>query len=336
MKKFLLLALGAIAAHTCHALPNSSILLQHNGSATVYHADDLQEALQNSVDGDTLFLSKGTYPGFTIDKQITVRGEGDNNTIVTGLINIAIPDSVTLKSTVLEGIYIQGYYHGSDDNYSIKVSTPLNNFEIRQCNFETLVFEKDMYGVQIKQCYCSKYISIPKNVHSLTAVNSKIAKVDFSPITDYYTQNSSKDISFINCNILTFRDFENFRGTLINSITGYGRIGNEVSFQSCSIINTLVCTYRLTIDNKCYQENCWTYGDTTKLINEYNLNCMYTDEELLAKGYIGNDGSVIGCNGGPTPYSLTLDVPTVTLSEVRVDNDRHVLNVNLTISNSNE
>lgn len=316
---------------TGFSLPNSSVLLQHKGNVTVYQSESLNEVLENAVDGDTLFLSKGTYPGFTVDKKITVRGEGAGNTIISGLITVSIPDSVTLSSTVLEGLYLKGYYNGTDDNYSIRVTTPLNGFKIKQCDFETLVFDRTMNNVVIDRCYCSKYISIPNKVRSLRAVNSKLYNVKFAHPSSFYSEESSKDITFINCNVRTFNDFESFRGTLINSITGYGRSGSQVSFKSCSFINTLVCTYRLTIDGTCYQENCWSDNSSTKMLSDY-MNCMYSDEELVNKGYVGNDGTVIGCNGGATPYTLTLSVPVVTSADVKLDAGQRKLNVNITLS----
>ena len=77
----------------CYALPTSSVLLQHKGNVVVYPLDSLNAALRDAVDDDTLFLSKGGYPSFTIDKKITVRGAGQE-TVVAGTITVAIPDSV--------------------------------------------------------------------------------------------------------------------------------------------------------------------------------------------------------------------------------------------------
>lgn len=325
MKKFLLslvalLGMSAVAV----ALPNSTILLQHQGHVVHYPLDSLNAALRDAVDGDTLFLSKGTFPGFTIDKKITVRGVGQE-TIINGRVTVAVPDSVTLTSTMLEGLYLTGYYDANGENNGISVITPLNGFKIKQCCFKTLTFSRTMSDVVLDRCYCSSELSIPRKVLSLKAVNSKIYRVRFNG-------DSSRDITFINSNILTFSDFENFRGTCLNSITGYGRSGSEVSFRSCNFINSLVCTYRLTIDKTCYKENCWQDGTSTKIVSDYTLNCMYSDEELIEKGYIGNDGTVIGCNGGVTPYTLKLAIPVVTESDVKLDADKRELNVKLTLT----
>lgn len=70
MKKFLLslAALFTVSA-VAVALPNSTILFQHRGNVVHYPLDSLNAALRDAVDGDTLFLSKGTYSGFTVNKK---------------------------------------------------------------------------------------------------------------------------------------------------------------------------------------------------------------------------------------------------------------------------
>ncbi len=308
-----------------YSLPNASVLLQHKGNVVVYHMDSLQTALRDAVDGDTLFLSKGEYPGFTIDKKITVRGEGQE-TIIAGRVIVDIPDSVTLESTLLEGLRILKYYDDTEHSgYSVRVMTPLNGFKIKQCFLNKMAFEKTMSDVIIDRCYISEDFILSKSTKSLRANNSRFYRVKFP-------SKSSKDIDFVNCNILSFSDFEYFRGAAINSITGYGRTGNYVTFDSASFINSLICTYRLTVDNSCYVENSWYYAINTKLVNDYSLSCIYTDEELLENGYIGNDGTVVGSNGGSTPYTLELAVPSVKASDVKLDAEKRVLNVKLTIT----
>lgn len=313
---FSLLCIGM----ACYALPTSSVLLQHQGNVVVYPLDSLNAALRDAVDGDTLFLSKGVYPGFTIDKKITVRGAGQE-TITRGQILIAIPDSVTLTSTLLEGIRFQGYTNSG----GINVTKPVNNLKLKQCYIESLSCEAVLHDVNIDRCYISKELNIGDYVKSMKAVNSRIYRVRLA-------SNSSKDMTFINCNILSFSEFENFNGTFLNSITGYGRAGSYVSLTSCSIINSLICTYRLTIDATCYQENCWTDDSDTKLVSDSWLGCKYSDEELIEKGCVGNDGTVIGSNGGTTPYTLELAVPKVQSSDVRLDNENRKLNVNLILT----
>ena len=58
----------------------------------------------------------------------------------------------------------------------------------------------------------------------------------------------------------------------------------------------------------------------------------YSVENLSAKGYLGNDGKVIGPYGGNTPYTLVPAVPRVTKSKIMVDPKKQELNAILTVS----
>lgn len=329
MKRIYLFLLACLAVHLAgFALPNSSVLLQHKGNVTVYLLEEFQKALDDAVDGDTLFLSKGTYPGFTIDKKITVRGAGQETIVNSGII-ISIPDTVTLTSTLLEGLFV-GYVYDYDRSASpITVKKSVNGLKIKQCHFGGISFTGKFYDVLIDRCFCASNFEFPNN--DKNAVKSMIVKNSIINAA-YPTDVTTKDIAFVNCNIRQFYYYwhsyaSDFRGSLINCILSGGSSQNTL--QSVTLINTLLNEY--VISNTTYGENYYKETDS-KLIDDYTLKCKYTDEQLLEKGYIGNDGTVVGCNGGSTPYTLTLAVPAVTASDVKLDVEQRKLNVNLTIS----
>lgn len=322
---FSLLCIGM----ACYALPTSSVLLQHQGNVVVYPLDSLNAALRDAADGDTLFLSKGVYPGFTIDKKITVRGAGEE-TVVAGTITVAIPDSVRLTATVLEGIKMNDY------NGDIVVTMPVNGFKIKQCAFFNLKLDAVMEGVFIDRCLCNSSITLTSmteeymtKVRSMLVTQSKIRAFVFDGVT-------TNDITLTNCLVRGFRNgsCSNFRGAAINSIIGYEGTGSSYTYKSCSFINSLICIYRRTIDSSCYTENCWTSEDTNLVKNPYSTDffCMYSSDELLENGYIGNDGTIVGCYGGAHPLTLELSVPKVLSSDVKMDNENRKLNVNLTLT----
>lgn len=330
MRKYVLTFFFAFVYLAACALPTSAILLQHDGNVTVYQCDSLTQALENSVDGDTIFLPKGTFPGFTIDKKITVRGAGSDDTVITGDIIVAISDSINpLAQTVLEGVWVKNFRTG------VHVTKSLRNFAIRQSEFGVLGFDRPAYDVVVDRCRINDYLFVDKNVMSICVNNTKIKQVSFHEWeTEGYWHQSypcKKDVTFVNSTIKGFGEFECFRGTAINSAIGYGRTGSYVTMSGCSLINTLVCSYRLTIDNSCYQENVWLDESYKNVVND-NLN-TYSEEVLREKGYIGNDGTVIGFTGGTTPYSLQLAVPKVTKSEMSIDKEQKVLHVKLKIGN---
>lgn len=47
--------------------------------------------------------------------------------------------------------------------------------------------------------------------------------------------------------------------------------------------------------------------------------CAYTKEELIEKGYLGTDGTVVGADGGAYPYTLTPLNTQITTSTLTVD-----------------
>ena len=84
--------------------------------------------------------------------------------------------------------------------------------------------------------------------------------------------------------------------------------------------------------NSSYNDRVGFYNDT-KATNCYNVAISdYTSSDILANGYLGNDGTVIGPLGGNTPYTLEPAVPTVTESSMKVDTDKQQLQVTLTVS----
>ncbi len=338
MKRYFLLIISAMMFSIAgYSLPNASVLLQHKGNVIVYHMDSLQAALRDAVDGDTLFLSEGKYSDITINKKITLRGEG-SKTIVKS-IRIEIPDTVTLTSTLLEGLNICA----SDGQRNIVVAKSVNGLTIKQCYFESIDFYGIFRDVLIDRCLCNGSFKFPNkeknSVKSMIVKNTRISEL-------YPLDITTKDISFINCDIKRFYYFwhsyaSDFRGSLINCIVGDG--STQTPLQYCTLINTLLDDF--PIRNTANDQNCYIIkiGDFDELFEYYGIagdsgmgissfRCIYSDEELLEKGYIGNDGTIVGSNGGTTPYTLDLAVPYVKASDIKLDSERRVLNVKLTIS----
>lgn len=328
MKKFLLslAALFTVSA-VAVALPNSTILLQHRGNVVHYPLDSLNAALRDAVDGDTLFLSKGTYSGFTVNKKITVRGSGQE-TMISGDVTIAIPGAVTLSSTVLENmcIGVRDTY-GEYVNYNVKVTQPVDGLKIKQCRMQDISFANTpYYDVSVDRCYIHGTFSIPNAVKSMVVNNSAINEL--RP-----TEETTREISFVNCTVKQFYFFwgsaaDNFRGSFINSVLGGG--SSQHNIQSAVLIHTMLGAYNVSTST--YKENCYVLTADAIRTNYEFPTCIYTDDELMEKGYVGNDGTIIGCNGGATPYTLTPAVPVVTESDVKLDADKRELNVKLTLT----
>lgn len=324
---FSLLCIGM----ACYALPTSSVLLQHQGNVVVYPLDSLNAALRDAADGDTLFLSKGVYPGFTIDKKITVRGAGQKT--IAEEVTIAIPDSATLTQTVLEGINVGGM----TGQRAVLVTSQVSGLKIKQCYFDRIDFSGGAYhDVLIDRCMCLHYFNLPSNVKSMIVKNSRIGEV-------HNTEKTSTQISFINCNIRSWYYYwhsylSDFKGSFINCILGAGSAQTPLI---CTVINTFInANVPLQGDEfsgfegSAYAENIYKEEGVNNVIknNSAFIECIYSDDELMEKGYVGNDGTVIGTGGGMTPYTLELAVPKVQSSDIKLDNENRKLNVNLILT----
>ncbi len=319
---------------TSFALSEGSVLLQHDGNVRVYQPDSLQDALNDAVDGDTLFLSKGKFDGdIKIEKKVTLRGVG-KETIVNGDITIAIPDSVTLESTLLESLNL-GYvaiYEGMLVG-DVKVTKPVNGLTIKKCLLWKVNLSATMHDVVIDRCsITSEFIISSEKVKSMNVVNSKVQQL--KPTQNIVT---SREISFINCNINSFYYYwddytDYYRGSFINCIIGGG--SNQQYFYQTTFINCLLTPYIISINRNvksdCYEEENQEILKTnySSYLDDY-LDCKYSTEELMAKGYLGNDGTVVGCNGGATPWCLVPSVPAVVESNLLLDVENKKLNVTL-------
>lgn len=315
---------------------NSVIILQHQGNATIYHTDSLQASLRDAVDGDTLFLPKGTFGGFTISKKLTIRGTGQE-TIISGDISVVIPDSATLASTLLEGL---------DISANVWVTKSVNGLKIKQCKASTVGFIAGKQQDVLIDRSCVEYeLLISEGVKSMTIKNSSV------PIRVW--KETSKEIYLINCDVVVYGGnsiqsyivpnygsfgknyvyrVDCFRGSLINSITNTDGVYPPFLFDHATFINTL-CTSESGILSSCYKENCYHSSHRDLLqdpIDGYDYRI--SNENLLNWGYLGNDGTVVGRYGGQTPYTLTLAVPVVKSSDVKLDMENRVLNVNLELS----
>ena len=90
----------------------ASVMLRHNGQTKFYQWDQVQNAVDDAVDGDTIYLTEGNYAPFNIDKRIMVRGAGPA-TVVEGRCIINIQNDQKLVMPVLDAISFTENVHVS-------------------------------------------------------------------------------------------------------------------------------------------------------------------------------------------------------------------------------
>ena len=292
-----MLAVGANAAN------DGKAILHHDKKPTaIYDADKLSDALNAAVAGDTIYLSAGTFPTFTLEKAITIKGAGTNTKISNGVI-IDIPGSPTLTSSLLEAVEVSG---------AITVKSDMTNFLIKMVKTYDLQFANQQNtNALVDRCYLDKF--------TIT-----------STMTDFYVRNSyiwnltSTSLKFNKCNFINCRihgDWNKAAGRFINC--ELLRIGNDYLTIKSSILSyTLVYSYFIGVDPSSYLE---------KVHYDANRDWLSVDDRL-DKCYICKYGSVVGVEGGKTPYTLTPSGPKETSSTVKVSDSDKKLNVSITVS----
>lgn len=291
-----MLAVGANAAN------DGKAILHHDKKPTaIYDADKLSDALNAAVTGDTIYLSAGMYPTFTLDKAITIKGAGTNTKISNG-VTIDIPGNPTLTSSLLEAVEVNG---------AITVKSDMTNFLIKMVKTTDLQFANQLNtNALVDRCYLDKF--------TIT-----------SAMTDFYVRNSyiwnltSTSLKFNKCNFINCRiqgDWNKAAGRFINC--ELRRTGDNTSIKSSILSYSLVYSYYNSVHPSSYQEK--VYFDANR--------DWFSVDDRLTKGYICKDGTVVGVEGGKTPYSLTPSGPKETSSTVKVSDSEKKLNVSITVS----
>ena len=292
-----MLAVGANAAN------DGKAILHHDKKPTaIYDADKLSDALSAAVAGDTIYLSAGMYPTFTLDKAITIKGAGTNTKISNG-VNINISGSPTLTAALLEAVEVNG---------PVSVASDMTNFLIKMVKTTDLQFANNLNtpNALVDRCYLDKF--------TIT-----------SAMTDFYVRNSyiwnltSTSLKFNKCNFINCRiqgDWNKAAGRFINC--ELRRTGDNTSIKSSILSYSLVYSYYNSVHPSSYQEK--VYFDANR--------DWFSVDDRLTKGYICKDGTVVGVEGGKTPYSLTPSGPKETSSTVKVSDSEKKLNVSITVS----
>ena len=291
-----MLAVGANAAN------DGKAILHHDKKPTaIYDADKLSDALNAAVTGDTIYLSAGMYPTFTLDKAITIKGAGTNTKISNG-VTIDIPGNPTLTSSLLEAVEVNG---------AITVKSDMTNFLIKMVKTTDLQFANQLNtNALVDRCHLDKF--------TIT-----------SAMTDFYVRNSyiwnltSTSLKFNKCNFINCRiqgDWNKAAGRFINC--ELRRTGDNTSIKSSILSYSLVYSYYNSVHPSSYQEK--VYFDANR--------DWFSVDDRLTKGYICKDGTVVGVEGGKTPYSLTPSGPKETSSTVKVSDSEKKLNVSITVS----
>lgn len=322
-KQLIMLACMLVASIAAFGGTNSKILLQHKGGVKVYDSDQMTQALADAVKGDTIFLPEGTYNGFELTKELTIRGTGEK-TAISGDLKIAIEGTPVCSAPLLESLRITG---------NLNINKAINNLHIRKCFFRYFTVNAAVEDVLIDRCASLYWNSSEAKYHigdfnlstfikSMTVVNSRI----------YCLNGSYKEasVNFVNCLIRSHKvgNYLNYINCIFGSSYGSSYTIDNATLTNCLYNITSSSDYNSGIKSSCTTVNCYAIDNGQKSFEGI------TKDELTANKYFGNDGTIVGPFGGNTPFvdDIAPAVPKVSNPSISLDLDNKLLNVSLKVT----
>ena len=317
---------------------NERIFLHHQGKVSLYAADKLSEAMEASEDGDTLFLSNGNY-GFApvsdgskvyygakpinVTKSVCLVGEGENTYVGALAINLA--DSK--KECHLYGI-----------KSSLAVNQAMTKLDIQK-SYVKLSINASIDETNIQSSKLDLSINgWNTQLKALNASNCIVNSVNFLVV-----DSDNLHISLNHCNIYELMGsgddgdeyMSSFKGNISNSIVDHITVvsGETRYFDpAVTLTNVLVRKTSESYDpfKICKQTNSIALLSNDEILGK-DGNCRWSTDELTQQGYLGDDNTVMGIYGGTSPYSLTLDAPTLENPMLDINTSNHKLMFNLDI-----
>lgn len=272
------------------AMSKTGVLLESNGKATMY--SDLTTAVNAAVDGDVIYLVRNTSydcpKGLLIQRLIQLRGDGTPT--IQGDVTISMDGMPDMKEPVMEGIIVNG---------KVTVTQSINNFKLSHCQFGTIQFGAAMPNGLIDRCYATDAFMIPPVSENFHVRNSKMSFLQSS-----FIDNNS--VVFVNCSIYTIYT-ENVAGQFINCLINRSYDNEKFPLKKSVLASCGYCYDMISFDTS-----------TTRTINCLSRNFYYDGElfDFYWGNYVdwtGDDNTLMGAQGGATPYTLTPTVlPKVT------------------------
>ena len=306
---------------------SGKIFLQHNGNVkAIFSSNDLAGAIANAVQGDTIFLSSGTFTGdVTFSKAISIIGVGADESVPTTYTQYtgSVQVSPSSQTQMLGRILLEGISFANKPTFG-----GIDDLVLRKCYFSNYLYlgssseKKDSLAkVLIDRCYVSN-LFFYSSVGELLAKNSRIYSISDN---SGMKSESIANIHFNHCNISTTSMNAIYSNSIINSLSNLSKnsfLVNVLYYSSSSTVNANL-------------QDC--YNETSSLLlssgsNYEKLAGKYSTEDLKVKKYFGYDETVVGIEGGVNPFSLKRHVPTFTNKSLYVDPKTKKLSVDIKVT----
>jgi hypothetical protein len=300
MKKPILLLITVLCFSFSSIIAQNLIALQHNGASTFYTT--IPEAVAAAASGDTIYLPGGSFPGFDIDKKLTIIGVGHHPdsiaatgiTLISGAINFSNGDC---DGSTLIGLRVYWTISNGYDNDNVWISRCFlerniysgfgsENWIISECILLTIASLKNsllennliISGItEAQSCQIRNNIFFYTGNYIPVSGSSCTVKNNIFKYFSYNGSSQSISLSLFDNNIWS-------SGVALNGIFGNGNIGtgniNDTDFDGL-FNNFSYASYSGNPDN--------LYQFDFHLVNlAYNIG--------------GTDGAPIGIYGGTFPW----------------------------------
>lgn len=245
-------------------------ILSHQGNETAYAADNVQAAVDAAVEGDIITFSPGQFKEFTLNKLVYLK----NYDWASINVNLDFPDNSVISNSFFSG----GWFYVNVKN-----------------NVQSIYFSECSVNLS-----SDNGISIGKVIFDRCAANI------------YYNQFNANTIELNNCDVHGIYNGENTTivSKFINSrIYSAGVVG--ASFENCIFVSGYEEAKTIdgcTLTNCLYNPDEYIIGEGSTVTDCYTMSTEEWDESsdnLLSKGFVGTDGTIVGFNGGTTPFNGT-------------------------------
>lgn len=325
MKRLVSIILFLVAVSLGCFAQQRTATLSHNGKLTVFNSERcLPEAYDAAVDGDTIFLSSGNWPGaefqtngnFTITKKISFIGNG-RSTFLDGFVflNLSDREDKFLKSTLFDGIHVGsfGVFYG------------VFGLDIRNCMIDILSIGhfscRDSIEFNISKCYIP---TISFENYGFMGGNIRNSKIKI----DRFPMEKNHNIRFSNCHVnkLGCYTFSGYASSSIfwgKSYEMRPKLLEKCLYQWSEVVHDDEWEER----EKSEYIDCYELPYTSEADIIFDENLDYVGPDLIASGYIGTDGTQVGIYGGEqAPYTEYPSLRCVDSgnSEIRFDGNKGI------------
>ena len=354
MKKLISLVIMCLASISMMAQTSLVATLTHEGASSEFYGQEaLVDAVNAAVDGDLITLSAGTFSGTTINKSLTIRGNGAEPAEQATIINTkVILEKSADENEANHWLNIEGIYFNCEVNIQ------------RPTNITDLNVLKDLC---MKKCTIKSFSSeeyYPNRVYYGTLRNASFINCR---ITDGCTIMNESEASFINSIVFGYKFYAgnggqtnnpkvNFLNSvyILNASPSYASTFNAINSiillnadtyvyfsnhyyhfpPSCSMDHCILTGFitdtepehvaELYDNHPCVETKWMPMSETFKTLTEYTALNLDDDYSLTdaAQSILGTDGTQIGIYGGAMPYTSTVSYPrfkTFNVAEKAVD-----------------